>query len=170
MIFLELQPALLWTPCKSPKKGYLFFRLLFTCTLPSTKEITLEFQQENASGEPKTTKEVKLSICDSFLPFCVRHVHFVAILIECRACISNCSAVTTRTPCGPIPPPRTSIKGYYFQMPPTAQPRSQGLSSLPPFSSRIDPQCWFTLVTWHSSTNIFSLGKCFRYILIPQLG
>ena len=29
---------------------------------------------------------------------------------------------------------------------------------------------WFTLVTWHSSTNIFPLGSCFRYILIAQLG
>ena len=34
------------------------------------------------------------------------------------------------------------------------QPRSQGLSSLPPLSLRKD----LTLVTWHSSTNIFPLG------------
>ena len=37
------------------------------------------------------------------------------------------------------------------------QPRSQGLSSLPPLSLRKRP--WFTLVTWHSSTNIFSAGR-----------
>ena len=36
------------------------------------------------------------------------------------------------------------------------QPRSQGLSSLPPLSLRKRP--WLTLVTWHSSTNIFPLG------------